>query len=160
MWHMSHQNLTPSIYIEYMKKFYFTQSAILFAGTAFSWWTVANDFLKFQNKEAINPLYTPCFYGAIGFLLFYIYSLFIFFVDEKKRKKHQKYLVIGLVGGTLFGWGNFSLELCKFYIFKNPTSCSGASTSSPFLTACFYGSCIYLLSLISSLTTFRKLRKN
>ncbi|MDO8269092.1 MAG: hypothetical protein Q7T54_00270 [Candidatus Levybacteria bacterium] len=139
-----------------MKKLYLIQSSLLLSGTIFSWYTVANDYLKFVDGQGVNPITTPCFYGAIGFFVFYLYSLYIYFADQSQRRKHQKILVILLVGGTLFGWGNFAIELCNFYIFKNPTSCSGASTSSPFLTACFYGSVLYLLSLISSVVAFRK----
>lgn len=138
-----------------MKRLLLLQSSLLLFGTFFSWYTVANDYLRFVNNNGVNPLITPCFYGAIGFLLFYLYSLFIYFAPENKRKKHQKILMILLIGGTIFGWTNFTIELCSFYIFKNPTSCSGASTISPFLTACFYGSVIYLLSLSASIFTFK-----
>ena len=141
-----------------MKKLLLAQSILLFSGTLVAWYTVANDYLRFVNENGTNPLVTPCFYGAIGFLVAYVYSIFIYFVSFEKRKKHQKFLMIFLIAGTIFGWSNFILELCRFYIFKNPTSCSGASASSPFLTACFYGSVIYLLSLISSIIAFRKVR--
>lgn len=143
-----------------MKKFLILQSLLLFFGTFFAWYTVVNDFFRFLYNYGSNPLATPCFYGAIGFLVAYIYSLFIYFTNFEKRKKHQKILVIFLIVGTIFGWSNFILELCMFYIFNNPTTCSGASSASPFLTACFYGSVIYLLSLISSLLAFKNLKIN
>lgn len=143
-----------------MRKFFLAQLLILLTGVLFAWYTVANDYFRYVNEYGTNPLSTPCFYGAIGFLVAYIYSIYIYFLDSKKTKKHQKILVVFLVAGTIFGWSNFILELCQFYIFKNPTSCSGASTSSPFLTACFYGSVIYLFSLVSSLFTFKKLSKS
>lgn len=139
-----------------MKKFLFLQSGLLFIGTIFSWYTVTTDYLRFLYSNGTNPLVTPCFYGAIGFLLAFLYSLHIFMSLPQKRERYQKYLMLFLIGGTIFGWSNFALELCNFYIFKNPTSCSGAGTSSPFLTACFYGSVIYLLSLLSSIVTYRK----
>ena len=141
-----------------MKRLLFIQSSLLLFGTFFAWYTVTNDYLRFVNENGVNPLLTPCFYGAIGFLLFYLYSLYIYFAAENKRRRHQKILMILLIGGTLFGWGNFTIELCSFYIFKNPTSCSGATTISPFLTACFYGSVIYLASLIASILAFRNLK--
>lgn len=125
----------------------------------FAWTTVASDFIRFTNAQGVNPTTTPCFYGAIGFLVAYFYSLFIYFAAEKKQKKHEKYLVIFLIAGTLFGWGNFAWEFCKFYFFKNPTSCSGLVVSTPFATPCFYGSMLYLLSLITSLVTFKKFKK-
>lgn len=143
-----------------MKKFYLAQAIILFAGTAFAWTTVALDFVRFTNNQGVNPITTPCFYGAIGFLVAYFYSLFIYFTNSKNQKKHQKYLVIFLVAGTLFGWGNFIIEFCRFYFFKNPTSCSGLVVSTPFATPCFYGSVIYLLSLASSFITLRQFKKS
>ncbi len=142
-----------------MKKYFLLQCGTLLFGTFFAWYTVANDYLRFMNNNGINPLLTPCFYGAIGFFVFFIYSLYIYFVVFSKWKKLQKILVFLLLGGTIFGWVNFIIELCNFYIFKNPTSCSGASTQSPFITPCFYGSVIYLLSLMVSIVIFIKLKK-
>ena len=141
-----------------MKKFFVVQSIILFSGVLFAWSTVASDFLRFLQNQGVNPLTTPCFYGAIGFLVAYFYSLFILFTTSEKQKRHQKYLAIFLVAGTLFGWGNFTLEFCKFYFFKNPTSCSCLAVSTPFATPCFYGSVLYLLSLISSIVAFKKIK--
>lgn len=143
-----------------MKKYFLLQCGILLFGTFFAWYTVANDYLRFTNYNGVNPLLTPCFYGAIGFFIFFIYSLYIYFAVFPKWKKLQKILVFLLLGGTIFGWTNFAIELCRFYIFKNPTSCSGTSTISPFLTPCFYGSAIYLLSLIVSVVIFLKLKKS
>lgn len=142
-----------------VRKIFALQSLMLFGGVVFAWSTVAGDYVNFTKGLAANPLTTPCFYGAVGFLVFYFYSLFIFFSTGKIQLKHQKILILLLTGGTLFGWGNFALELCRFYIFKNPVSCSGASSVSPFLTPCFFGSVIYLASLLTSFIVFKKLRK-
>jgi len=142
-----------------MKKFFVIQSIILFVGVLFAWSTVASDFIRFSNNAGVNPLTTPCFYGAIGFLAAYFYSLFVLFAVPEKQKRHQKYLVIFLVAGTIFGWGNFTLEFCKFYFFKNPTSCSGLAVSTPFATPCFYGSVLYLAGLLSSIIVKRKLSR-
>ncbi len=142
-----------------MKKFFVIQSIILFVGVLFAWSTDASDFIRFSNNAGVNPLTTPCFYGAIGFLAAYFYSLFVLFAVPEKQKRHQKYLVIFLVAGTIFGWGNFTLEFCKFYFFKNPTSCSGLAVSTPFATPCFYGSVLYLAGLLSSIIVKRKLSR-
>lgn len=141
-----------------MKKFFIAQSIILFAGVLFSWSTVAGDFIRFTNNQGVSPLVTPCFYGAIGFLIAYFYSLFILFAEKERQSRHQKFLVFFLVAGTLFGWGNFIVEICRFYIFNNPTSCSGVSTATPFATPCFYGSLLYLLSLAASLIALQRLK--
>lgn len=130
----------------------------LLAGTLFAWLTVGNDYFRFLANEGINPIKTPCFYGAIGFLLSYFFSVYILFSKKEKQKKLEKFLVIFLIAETLFGWGNFVIELCKFYLFKGPkTSCSGYVVSTPFRTPCFYGSSLYLLSLITSILTLKKL---
>ena len=139
-----------------MKKCFIAQSIILFSGVLFAWSTVASDYIKFTNNQAANPITTPCFYGAIGFAVFYVFSLYILFT-QKNFLKLQKYLVIFLFAGTLFGWGNFIIELCRFYIFKNPTTCSGGFGSNPFLTPCFIGSLLYLLSFVVGTITYRKL---
>lgn len=143
-----------------MKKYFLIQSLVLFLGVLFSWATVAGDFIRYQSGQGTNPLTTPCFYGAMGFLLAYFYSLYIYFQKPDMQKRHQKYLVIFLISGTLFGWGNFTLEFCKFYFFKNPTSCSGLAVSTPFATPCFYGSVIYLMALISGILTLKKQKKD
>lgn len=142
-----------------MKKFFVLQSILLFTGMIFAWTTVANDYMRFTQKLAVNPLTTPCFYGALGFAFAYFFSIYIIFT-RKQVKTLQKYLIIFLIAGTLFGWTNFIIELCRFYIFNNPTTCSGAIGSNPFFTPCFYGACIYLLSLLSALITYGKLRRN
>lgn len=141
-----------------MKKYFFSQSFFLFIGTLFAWSTVVSDFIRFAGGNGVNPVITPCFYGAIGFLVFYIYSLFIYFANITQQKKNQKILVAFLVAGTLFGWGNFILEICRFYWYNNPTSCSGVSIETPFATPCFYGSVLYLLSLAASFVTLQFLR--
>lgn len=141
-----------------MKKFFVLQSVILFLGVLFSWGTVASDFIRFSNNQGVNPLTTPCFYGAVGFLFAYFYSLYILFGRKETQKRHQKYLVIFLIAGTLFGWGNFTLELCNFYFFKNPTSCSGLVVATPFATPCFYGSVLYLAGLLIGVITQRKMK--
>ncbi len=134
---------------------------LLLAGTLFAWFTVGNDYMRYLSNEGINPLETPCFYGAIGFLLSYLFSVYILFSRKEKQKNLEKYLVLFLIAGTLFGWGNFVIELCKFYIFKGPkTSCSGYIVSTPFATPCFYGSMLYLISLTASILTFKKLKLN
>lgn len=142
---------------------------MLFGGTAFAWFTVVTDFIRFYENQGTlfqfshtitpHPFLTPCFYGAVGFLGAYVYSLYIYFAKEQIQKKHQKYLMIFLIVGTAFAWGNFSLEFCKFYFIKGPkTSCSGYLVSSPFVTPCFYGAMIYLISLINAVLIYKKLK--
>jgi hypothetical protein len=123
---------------------------ILFGGSIFAWYTVFNDFSRFQriygtifrieNCSVPNPVTTPCFYGAIAFVIALILSI----------KKNEKPLYILLIGGTIFAWSNFAYEVYKFYASTGvKTSCAGVITNNVFTTPCFYGACIYLLALIT-----------
>jgi hypothetical protein len=153
------------------KNLQYLQTIILFSGTIFAWYTVYNDFARFlgiyktifhfENCIVPNPLTTPCFYGAIGFLVAFVWSVKILKMKETKAEKWQKYLFIFLITGTIFGWSNFLFELYKFYSTNTgpKTSCSGIPTDNPFYTPCFYGSVLYLLSLISSFFTNKSFSK-
>jgi len=145
-----------------MNKLYKLQSLILFAGTIFAWITIYNDFSRFykfygsftrlQDCAVPNPVTTPCFYGAFAFLFGFIWSLFILKRKSENRRVQQRKLNILLIASTIFAWGNFILEVIRFYTIKNgpKVSCSGISTDNVLLTPCFYGSVIFLTALIIS----------
>jgi len=152
-------------------KFLFVQSNMLFAGTVFAWTTIVVDFVRFYNTEGTllkivdcvypNPVTTACFYGAIAFLVAFIWSLRLIKQDVKKLKVQQKLLVWFLVAGTVFAFYNFGGQLIEFYGSSGEkTSCSGVPTDNPFLTACFYGSLLFFLSLLSSIVAFFSVKKN
>jgi hypothetical protein len=141
------------------------QSLVLLIGTVFSWFTVYTDFTRFYNLYGSltrisgctipNPVTTPCFYGAFAFLLGFIWSVVILRKVSKgeevtKKQDNLRYL---LIAGTIFAWGNFAVEITKYYSSKTAlkVSCSGVATDNVFLTACFYGSVIFLTALIVSL---------
>ncbi len=124
---------------------------ILAGGTIFAWYTVFSDFYRFQriygtifrieNCSIPNPLTTPCFYGAIAFVIALILSI----------KKMEKPLYFLIIGGTIFAWSNFGYEVYKFYATTGiKTSCAGIITDNVFTTPCFYGAFIYLLALITT----------
>lgn len=53
-----------------------------------------------------------------------------------------------LLAGTLFAWGNFTIELIDWV---NKRSCStgcAIGVVNPFLTPCFYGACVFLLAFV------------
>lgn len=122
----------------------------LLSGVIFSWYTVINDFLRFykiygtifriENCLVPNPVATPCFYGAIAFLVGITLLLL----------KNYRYLRYLLIGGTVFAWTNFIYEAVKFYTPTNTpkVGCSGIVVTNIFNTPCFYGAVIYLLALI------------
>jgi len=71
-----------------MKKLIWTQFYLLLAGTLFAWFNFSIEFKDWINNEActlgcsagnevVNPFITPCFYGAIFFLLSFVLSCFI-----------------------------------------------------------------------------------
>lgn len=151
-----------------MKKIYQFQSLVLLIGTIFAWFTVYTDFSRFykfygsltriQNCVIPNPVTTPCFYGAFVFLAGFIWSLLILKRKTEDQLIQQKKLNLLLVAGTIFAWGNFAYEIIKYYLVKSgpKVSCSGIPTDNIFLTSCFYGSVIFLSSLILSIIIVRR----
>lgn len=133
------------------KILFYLQSLILLAGTIFAYSTIYTDFKRFYslNCTTINPIFTPCFYGAFAFLVGFVLSV------KRNQQRNLNYL---LIAGTIFAWGNFAYELIKFYSAKvvEKTSCSGVPTQNPFTTACFYGATIFLAALITALMIRRK----
>jgi hypothetical protein len=70
-----------------MKKIITIQFIILLAGTLFVWTNFGIELFDWLNKRActtgcavglVNPFLTPCFYGALVFLLAFILSALMF----------------------------------------------------------------------------------
>lgn len=150
-----------------MKRLYISQILTLAVGVLFSWYTTVNDFIRFYNTEGTifkvkdcffpNPVTTACFYGAIAFLIAFAWSVYILKkAGLAKKEFHQTRLSWLLAAGTIFAWANFSNVLYKFYGTDSNIGCSGVPISSPFLTPCFYGSVIFLISLIIALIIVKK----
>lgn len=146
-----------------IKKLYVTQVLVLLGGVLFSWYTVYADFVRFYNTEGTilkikdcvypNPITTPCFYGAIVFLIALGWAIYVYrdSIFSSRAKKQQKLWLI-LLAGTAFGWVNFGFSLFKFYTADvgEQVTCSGVPTDNPFLTPCFLGSVIYLIAFLLS----------
>lgn len=143
-------------------------SIVLFCGTVFAWYTTYTDFtrffiyggswLRFSGTIYPHPATTPCFYGAFAFLAAFVWSLLILRDSEVvRRKTQQKYLVWFLVAGNLFAWTNAISQIARFYAAApgEGVSCSGVPITNPFATSCFYGSSLFLLSLIVAYVAFR-----
>lgn len=146
-----------------MKKLYIIQSLVLLAGTAFAWFTVVNDILRFIDVEGTffkikdcvipNPVTTACFYGAFAFLIAFVWSLYILNkTDLGQQIKQQARLVWLLIASTIFAWTNFALEAMKFFKPQpgQVRTCS-PDAATPWETACFIGSSIFLIALVTSL---------
>ncbi|MFH1426036.1 MAG: hypothetical protein ABIG66_01235 [Candidatus Kerfeldbacteria bacterium] len=146
-----------------LKVLYPLQTLVLLGGTIFAWYTVYGDFarhyqyegsfFKFTDCIVPNPLATPCFYGAIAFLIALVWSIIILRKKLDQKMLQHKRLFWLLLAGTLFAWGNFGWGFYKFW--QNdmaPTAgCSGVVVDNPFSTPCFYGALFYLSALIVSI---------
>ena len=154
-----------------LKKLYLTQVWVLVAGSLFAWYTVYVDFARFYGIEGTllkikdcavpNPVVTPCFYGAIAFILALAWSIKIYKSAADQQIICEKKLRWLLVASVLFAWGNFVYIFTKFYQAGfNPTAgCSGVVTTSPFLTPCFFGMLFFILALIIAIIIIVKHNK-
>lgn len=154
-----------------MKRLYWLQTIVLFAGVAFSGTTVFRDFSRFFNVEGTlfkikdcaipNPVTTPCFYGAIAFLIAFVWSVMILRRSADQRNKQQQRLHWLLIASVLFAWSNFGLEVKRYLDAGGQAhiGCSGALVTNPLTTPCFIGSAIFLLALIVSLILLSREKK-
>jgi len=155
------------------KSILYLQTLVLLGGSIFAWFTVFGDFerflgagypiTQFSGCSVPNPLATPCFYGAIVFLITLGWSVSILLASNgyQKKIKNQKGLNYLLIAGTLFAWGNFGYQL---YLFYKPGAgeyigCSGVAASHPIHTPCFYGAVFYLTALIISIIIIKTHKK-
>lgn len=156
-----------------IKKLYIIQVLVLLGGVLFSWYTVYADFTRFYNTEGTlfkikdcvypNPIITPCFYGAIVFLVAFVWAIYV--LRDKlfsSRAVKQQRLWLILLAGTAFGWVNFGFSLFKYYTsaVDVKVTCSGIPTDNPFLTPCFYGSMIYLIVFLIAWFIIKKDKDN
>lgn len=141
---------------------------VLLGGTVFAWVTVVRDFQRFAEIEGTvfkirdcavpNPVTTPCFYGAFAFAIALIWSAIAYQADADRSRLHYRRLSWLLIAGTLFAWSVNGWELWKFYTrdAAGPiVGCSGQLVSNPYVTPCFIGASIFLLSLIVGLLVRR-----
>jgi len=146
---------------------YWVQVLVLLAGTVFSWMTVVLDFTRFYKVEGTllkvdnclypNPVATACFYGAIAFAIAFVWAIVIALRQVEERKKEEKKLFYLLVSGTIFACSNFGILLYRFYtaLPGEGVGCSGVPATTPFATACFYGSVLFATALIVSIIALR-----
>lgn len=155
------------------KNLFFLQAIILIGGSVFAWVTVFGDFIRFfssDNKLLMplygnnpNPLTTPCFYGAIMFLIALIWSMLILFAaNTSKNIQSQKHLMWLLVSGTIFAWGNFAYQMYKYYTphIGPYIGCSGIPLKHPIYTPCFIGATFYLMAFIISLLLLKVMKRD
>jgi hypothetical protein len=77
-----------------MKKLIISQFVVLLLGTIFAWANFVWELVAWLNSEPcptgcvisaepVNPFLTPCFYGALFFLIAFILSFFILRFSRK-----------------------------------------------------------------------------
>lgn len=141
-----------------MKTTYIVQSSVLLAGTLFSWTTVVQNFIRFyisegtifkiQNCSVPNPVTQSCFYGAIGFLVAFLLSLFLMRLKGVRAQRAQMYLLLLLSAGTVFAWYNVAREFFAFYRTGTVVGCSAVVLSNPYTSPCFTGATFFLVAAI------------
>lgn len=151
---------------------YLVQVGALLVGTVFAWTTAVVDFLRFYQAEGTlfkindclypNPVTTPCFYGAIAFAIAFAWAISLLKKEGEARTKSEKYLAGLLIAGTIFAWTSFGRLAYNFYtaLPGQGIGCSGVPTTSPFLTPCFFGATLFLISLLISLIILKKEAKS
>lgn len=141
----------------------YLQVLVLAAGTIFAWVTVYNDYVRFyalygnlfrfKDCAIPNPLTTPCFYGATGFIIALALALVILrkFLAGQDYSKLQRVL-LWLTGlGSIFAWTNFGYSATRIWMSGGQgVTCSGVVSSNPLTTPCFVGAVIYLISFFIS----------
>lgn len=56
-----------------------------------------------------------------------------------------------LLGGTIFAWTNFTIELVDWLNKRECTTGCAVGLKNPFLTPCFYGACFFAIAFILSI---------
>ena len=108
------------------------QVGVLMIGTVFSWTTLVLDYRRFfasggssyelSGCIVANPVTTPCFYGALAYLIALLWALVIFRSKPAAILKSQRGLQFLLISGTAFAWGNFAYEAYRFIQSKHTSS--------------------------------------
>lgn len=148
------------------------QTLVLLGGSIFAWQAVYHDFARLYDFEGTifrltdcavpHPITTPCFYGALAFVVALVWSVMILRKsDPSWQRTQQLRLLLLLIAGTLFAWTVNGIELWKFY--HTPAGeligCSGLIVNNPYVTSCFIGASIFALSLIAGIMAHRQTSK-
>jgi hypothetical protein len=152
-----------------MKKLFTWQTILLLAGTLFAGYNVVKNFITFYGFEGTifkiqdcvipNPVTQACFYGAVGFLIALIWSISLL---QKPTNTKQHYLWWFLSAGTIFAWYNVTKEFILFYSTRSGPAlgCSATPITNPFLTPCFTGATIFLITAILAGLIYSRMSKS
>jgi hypothetical protein len=140
------------------------------AGAVIAWSTVVLAFIRFSQAEGTllkvtncrfpNPITTPCFYGAIAFLLALLWASSLASRIEPWAGDYGGLWWL-LLASTIFGWSNMAYEFWRWN--QSPTgfivSCTTESISSPFQSPCLYGASMFLGAWLTVSLMRRALRQ-
>lgn len=152
------------------KKLAWSQALVLLGGAVFAWYTTVQNFARFYRFEGTlfkihncaipNPVTEPCFYGAVAFLIAFVWMLQILRAPAAGRQ--LRYLFWFLAAGVIFAWVNVAREFAAFYTAKGApvVGCSATLIVNPFTTPCFVGASIFLLSLLLTAVQYSRFSKS
>ena len=127
----------------------------LATGAVIAWSTVTLAFIRFYRAEGTllkvtncrfsNPITTPCFYGAIAFIVALLWAASLA-RDINSRGRGYEGLWWLLLASTIFGWSNVAYEFWRWNQSSTGfiVSCTTELISSPFQSPCLYGSTMFL----------------
>lgn len=156
-----------------MKKNYLFLLIALGVGSLFSVGTVLGDYMRFYDVEGTifrikdcaspNPLMTPCFWGAIAFVVAFFWARRLYYrLERYDMYIYHTSLSVFLVGGSIFAWTNFMRGYLAFinHGSKPIIGCSGQLVTNPFETPCFWGSVLFSISLVIAIGLWIGLRRS
>lgn len=114
--------------------------------------------LRFSNIGVTNPMITPCFWGAIAFLIGIASAGSLYSRIERNPLGGYRNLCWFLVACVLFGWSNVGYEMWKLNQSETGSivGCMAQPMTSIFQSSCLYGSVMFLASLVAVCFVVRK----
>lgn len=142
-----------------VKTIAYIQLGLISAGVLWAWFNVVKNFIRFYKFEGTifkihncvipNPVTEPCFYGALGFAAAWIiaYTLVRSYVARVQYR-----LWWFAFACTVFAWTVVTKEMVSY--FGKPlgaaVGCSAIPIYNPFMTPCFIGATLFLMSVFVS----------
>ncbi len=155
----------------------FGQTLALVVGGFIGWREVFSDFGVYCNQEGVsvrsltsfsgefttNPLFTPCFWGSVAFIIAFVWSVKILLNKKKKsQRESEKKLTWLLIGSVIFAWVNTAYTFYKYYSREAGTGhfgCPIEKIDNPLTTACFQGATAFLVVLVFALIYLKTTKK-
>lgn len=146
----------------------YSLSLTIFGGAIFAWTTLIGQFQKFlavydsifRFSDCIipNPIATPCFWGAVAFVVAFIWSLYLI---VRPNERGDIWLSRFLLFGVLFALAVLGYEAIEFYhlVDFGGVSVSCAPGVHPLNTPCFTGFLFFLAAFVLS-WVLRKVNNN